>query len=84
MVLVPAVASAYAAFSLRQTRLLPVTFWVAWLLVSLCVTFYAPAAVDRLTPPTQPSHRCAAYARWGIALGIINLVCSVAEIVVLG
>jgi len=84
MALIPAIAAAYAAFFPRQTRILPVGFWVLWLLVSLCVTFYSPLAVDRLTPETQASHRCAAYARWGIALGLINIAWSVAEIVLLG
>lgn len=84
MVLVPAVGSTYAAFFPHQNRILPVTFWVLWLLVSLCATFYAPLAVDRLTPETYASHRCTAYARWGIALGLINLGWSVAEIVLLG
>lgn len=83
MALIPAVSGAYAAFSPRQGRILPVWFWVLWLLISLCVIFYAPAAVDRLTPETHASHRCAAYARWGIALGLINLAWSVAEIMLL-
>ena len=84
MFLIPAIGGAYAAFFPRQSRIFPVTFWVLWLLVSLCATFYAPVAVDRLTPEIHASHRCAAYARWGIALGLINLAWSVAEIVVLG
>ena len=84
MILVPAVSGFYAALFPRQSRILPMPFWLLWLVISLCVTLYAPAAIAHLTPSTQPSHRCAAYARWGVALGIINLVCSVAEIVVLG
>ena len=84
MVLVPAAGGVYAAFFPRQSRILPVTFWVLWLLASLCATFYAPVAVDRLTPEMHASHRCAAYARWGIALGLINIAWSLAEIVLLG
>jgi len=84
MVLVPAVGGAHAAFFPGQSRILPVGFWVLWLLASLSSTFYSPLVVDRLTSQYQASHRCAAYARWGIALGIINTVWSVAEIVLLG
>jgi len=84
LALIPAIAGLYTAFFPRQSRILPVPFWVLWLLVSLSVTFYAPLAVDRLTPQFEPSHRCAAYARWGIALGLINIAWSVAEIVLLG
>jgi hypothetical protein len=40
--------------------------------------------VDRLTPPHRGSHQNAAYARWGTALGMINIACGVAEIVLLG
>jgi hypothetical protein len=84
MVLIPAGAGLYTALFPRQDRILPVWFWVLWLLLSLWATFYAPMVVDRLTPRTLGSHRCAAYARWGIALGMINLAWSVAEIVLLG
>jgi len=84
MFLVPAGAGVYAAFFPRESRILPVGFWVLWLLVSLWATFYAPVVVDRLTPESLGSHRCAAYARWGIALGIVNVAWSVAEIVILG
>ena len=56
-------------------------FWVLWLMVSLWATFYAPVAVDRLMPPHRGSHESATYARWGIALGVINMLWSVAEIV---
>jgi len=84
MALIPAGAGVYAAFFPRESRLLPVGFWVLWLLVSLWATFYAPVVVDRLTPRSLGSHRCAAYARWGIALGIVNIAWSVAEIVILG
>ena len=84
LILIPALGGAYAAFFPRQGRLLPVAFWVLWLPVSLCVTFYAPMAVDWLTPETHASHRCAAYARWGITLGLVNHAWSVAEIVLLG
>jgi len=84
MVLVPGGAGICTAFFPRQGRILPVGFWVLWLMVSLWATFYAPMAVDRLTPPHRGSHQSAAYARWGIALGIINIVWSVAEIALLG
>jgi len=84
MALIPAGTGVYAAFFPRQGRILPVEFWVLWLLVSLWATFYAPMVVDRLTPQSLGSHRCAAYARWGIALAIVNIACSVAEIALLG
>jgi len=84
MLLVPAGGSLYAAFFPRQDRILPVGFWVLWLLISLWATFYAPIVVDRLTPKNFGNHRCAAYARWGIALGILNLAWSVTEILLLG
>ena len=84
MVVVPAGAGLTTAIYPRQARILPLGFWVLWLLVSLWATFYAPNAVDRLTPSHQGSHQCAAYARWGIALGVINMLWSVAEILLLG
>jgi len=84
LILIPVLGGGYAAFFPRQGRVFPVAFWVLWLPVSLCVTFYAPLAVERLTPETHASHRCAAYARWGMALGLINLAWSVAEIALLG
>jgi hypothetical protein len=84
MAMIPGGAGIYAAFFPRQGRILPVGFWVLWLLVSLWATFYAPVVVDRLTPQSLGSHRCAAYARWGIALGIVNIACSLAEIGLLG
>lgn len=84
LVLVPGGAGVFAAFFPNQGRILPVGFWVLWLLLSLWTTFYAPVVVDRLTPRHAGSHQCAAYARWGIALGIINIAWSVAEIAWLG
>ena len=84
MVLVPGVGAVSTALFPRQGRILPVGFWVLWLLVSLWTTFYAPIAVNWLTPSHQSSHQCAAYARWGITLGIINVLWSVAELLLLG
>jgi len=84
MVLVPGSAGVFTAFFPRHDRVLPVGFWVLWLLLSLGATFYAPVVVDRLTPQHGSSHQCAAYVRWGIALGIINIVWSLAEIGLLG
>jgi len=84
MAVIPAGTGVYAAFFPRQSRILPVGFWVLWLLVSLWSTFYAPVVVDHLTPRSIGNHRCGMYARWGIALGMINIAWSVAEIVLLG
>jgi hypothetical protein len=84
MGMIPGGAGVYAAFFPRQGRILPVGFWVLWFLISLWATFYAPTVVDRLTPPHRGSHQNAAYARWGTALGMINIACGVAEIVLLG
>jgi len=84
MVLVPGVGAVSTALFPRQGRILPVGFWVLWLLVSLWTTFYAPGAVDRLTPDHRGSHQCATYARWGITLGVINMLWSVAELLLLG
>jgi hypothetical protein len=79
LVLLPASTGFYAAYFPRQGRVLPVGFWVLWLLLSLLTMFYAPV-VDRLTSRNTASHRRAAYARWGIALGIINIAWSIVEI----
>lgn len=84
MVLVPGLAAVSIAFFPRQGRILPVGFWVLWLLISLWATFYAPIAVDWLTPAHRGTHQCATYTRWGIALGMINMLWSVAEILLLG
>jgi len=83
-VLVPFGSAAFAAFFPRQGRLFPIWFWVLWLLVSVWVTFYAPVIVDHLTAPNARSYSCTVYARWGIVLGLINLVWSIFEIVWLG
>jgi len=84
MVLVPGGGSTFAAFFPREGRILPVGFWVLWLLFSLWITLDAPLVVDWLTPAHRGSHQCAAYARWGIALGAINIAWSLAEILLLG
>ncbi len=84
LVLVPGGAAVCAAFFPHQRRILPVGFWVLWLLLSLWATFYAPVVVNRLTPRNAGSHQCAVYARWGIALGIINIAWSMVEILRLG
>ncbi len=84
LVLVPGGSGVFAAFFPNQRRILPAGFWALWLLLSLSTTFYAPVVVDRLTPRNAGSHQCATYARWGIALGIINIAWSVAEIMWLG
>ena len=81
---VPGVGAVSTAFFPRQDRILPVGFWALWLLVSLWTMFYAPIAVDRLTQPHGSSHQCATYAKWGIALGMINIAWSVVEILLLG
>ncbi|HYN15705.1 MAG TPA: hypothetical protein VES66_07955 [Terriglobales bacterium] len=84
MVLIPGCAGVFAAFFPRHDRILPGGFWVLWLLLSLWATFYAPVVVDRLIPQDVGSHQSAAYTRWGIGLGLINIAWSVAEIVLLG
>lgn len=84
LILVPSGAGAFAALSPHPRRILPVGFWVLWLLFSLWGMFYTPALVGRLTPRNAGNHRCAAYARWGIVLSIINIAWSVAEIAWLG
>jgi hypothetical protein len=82
LVVVPAGTAFCAAFYPNRCRILPVAFWVIYLLVSLWTIFYSPVMVDRLTSRHAGSnHQGAAYARWGIALGIINLAWSVAEMV---
>ena len=80
LVLVPGGTGFHAAYFPRHRGIFPVGFWVLWLLSSLCTMFYAPVVVDRLTSHHTASHRCAAYARWGIALGIINIAWSMVEI----
>ena len=52
-------------------------------MVSLGATFYASVAVERLLPPPRSSYKCAAYARWGVALAVINTAWGVAEIALL-
>ena len=84
LALLPGSGAVFAAFFPRHGRILPVWFWVLWLLISLWVTLYAPVMVDRLTAPEAGSHRCVLYARWGTVLGLINLAWSVAEILWLG
>jgi len=84
LVLVPAGAGPFAAFSTRPQRILPVGFWILWLLLSLWTMFYSPVLVGRLTPRNAGNHHCASYGRWGIALALINIVWSLAEIVWLG
>ena len=82
MVLVPGSAGVTTVLSFRRSHILPAGFWIIWLLLSLWATFYAPVAVDRLI--AQDGGRRAAYTRLGIALGLINIAWSLAEIVLLG
>jgi len=84
MVVVPGGAGLSTAIFPSHGRMVPVGFWILWLLISLWATFYAPVLVDRLTPSHRGSHQCAGYARWGIALGVINMLWSMAEILLLG
>ena len=82
LVLVPGGACVYAALSSSPRRILPVGFWVLWLLVALWALFYAPVVVNRLTSPQAANHhRGTTYIRWGIVLGVINILWSVIEIV---
>ena len=79
---VPCGACVFATVSTRPRRILPVGFWVLWLLVGLWAMFYAPVVVNHLTLPNAANHRRGlAYARWGIALSIVNILWSVVEIV---
>ena len=84
LILVPSVACLFVALSPYPRRILPVGFWVLWLIVSLWAMFYAPALVYRLTSRDVASYRGNVYIRWGIVLGLINIACSVAEIAWLG
>ena len=83
MVLVPGGTAICVALFPRREPILPLGFWVLWLLLSLCAIFYAPVIVDRLTPRTGSNRDCAIYARWGMRLGFINLAWSAAELLFL-
>jgi len=54
-----------------------------WLVLSLCTILYAPLLIDRLTPESGSHRECAIYARWGMALGFINMAWSALEILFL-
>jgi hypothetical protein len=83
MVLVPGCAAVCVALFPRQEPILPLGFWILWLLLSLGIIFYAPVIVDRLTPETGRNRECAIYARWGMRLGFINLAWSAVELLFL-
>lgn len=80
LILVPGGTAFWMAFFPHQPAILPIGFWILWLLLSLAATLYAPVLVDRLTPEYGGNRECAIYARWGIALGIINVAWSTAEV----
>jgi len=82
LMLVPVSACVFAVLSSSPSRILPVGFWVLWLLLALWALFYAPVVVNRLTSPNAANHRRGlAYIRWGIVLGLVNILWSVIEIV---
>ena len=83
LILVPGGAAFWMALFPHQPAILPIGFWIPWLLLSLAATLYAPVLVDRLTPEYGGNRECAIYARWGIVLGILNVVWSAAEVLLM-
>jgi hypothetical protein len=73
MVLVPVGTVTLLAVFPGGIFLIPVAFWVAWLVVSLIVSLEAPRLADELAPPSRGIHGAIRYGRWIIALGLINL-----------
>ncbi len=73
LILVPVGTVTSLAIFPGSIFLIPVAFWVAWLVVSLIVSLEAPTLADELAPPSRGIHGAIRYARWIIALGLINL-----------
>jgi hypothetical protein len=73
LVLVPVGTVTLLAIFPGEFLLIPVAFWVAWLVVSLIVSLEAPTLADELAPPSRGIHGAIRYARWVMALGLVNL-----------
>jgi len=83
LVLVPGCAAVCVALFPHHDPILPFGFWLLWLVFSLCTILYAPAVIGRLTPKNGNHRQCAIYARWGMALGFINMAWSAVEVLFL-
>jgi len=79
MVVVPMGTVALLAIFPDGFFLIPVAFWVAWLVVSLIVSLDAPRLANELAPGIDGVIR---YARWITALGLINLGCGMEVLLV--
>jgi len=63
-----------------RVGLIPVWFWLAWLLISLGVALEAPAMADALSPLLHGVHKSIRFARWAAVLGALNVASALAAL----
>ena len=84
LILVPTSTAVLLTLLPHQVDLVPVPFWLVWALVSLGVALEAPALWDALAPPARGIHGSMLYAKWAVALGLLNLASALCALFVLG
>jgi hypothetical protein len=83
MVLVPVTTGAVLAFLPKEVGCIPMWFWVAWFLFSVCAALDAPLRVVSLLPRNR-GYQSIRYGRVGMALALGNVVWSIAAVIYLG
>jgi hypothetical protein len=81
--LVPVATATLLLIFPGYVREIPLWFWVIWLLISVLLTFNAPALADWVTPPQRGIHQAMAYAKWATLLGVINIGAGMAALLFL-
>jgi len=83
MILVPVTTGTVLAFLPKEVRWIPMWFWVAWFLFSVCAALDAPLRVEWLLPRGR-RYQAVRYGRMGLALALGNVVWSIAAVIYLG
>jgi hypothetical protein len=63
-----------------EVALVPVWFWLIWLVLSVGVALESPALVGGLAPPRRGRHSTALYAKLFTGLGVLNAASSLAAL----
>jgi hypothetical protein len=73
LALVPTGTAVLLIFFSDNVALVPVWFWLVWLVISLGVALEAPALADALALPRRGTDGLAFYAKWAAGLGVLNV-----------